>query len=290
MYKEDPATSQSPLHLAWKAASAFKAAMPGIKAEPKMFWDLFYGPLEFLKVYVSEEAACQLQSLWEKEVLLQTQGITDRSELVQILLEPQGPARKFAAGPGAPFIDQNLAQGYHAKRTQGVSLPFLSDFFTFMNRGSRVSKPVKDSYAVTMEGEPTNVNSEARILPTATFLELQCADKRQTLINRNYPVLQVFAWSPQTCGDVIFKIEIGSLLPTIKYGGPQAFARFLQDFPSGERTFTPEDFPAERAALQSLGIRFIKVKYAITGHKPVLDLLSATPARVPALIVQCIDR
>ena len=290
MYKEDPATSQSPLHLAWKAANAFKAAMPGMKAEPKMFWDLVYGPLEFLKRYISEEAACQLQSLWEKEVLLQTQGITDKNELIQMLLEPQGLARKFVGGPGAPFVDQSLAQGYHAKRAQGVSLPFLSDFFTFMNRGSRVSKPLKDSYAVTMEGLPTSANPEARIQPSATRLELQCADKRQTLINRNYPVRQTFTWSSQTCGDVMFQIEVGNLLLTVKYGGSQGFARFLQEFHRGERTFAAEDFPAERAALQSLGIRFIQVKYLITGHEPVVQLLSVTPTRVPTIIVQCMDR
>jgi type VI secretion system protein ImpL len=207
-----------------------------------------------------------------------------------VLLEPQGPARRFVAGPGAPFIDQNLAQGYHAKRTQGVSLPFLSDFFTFMNRGSRVSKPLKDSYAVTMEGLPTSANPEARIQPSATRLELQCADKRQTLINRNYPVLQMFTWSPQTCGDVMFQIEVGNLLLTIKYGGSQGFARFLQEFHRGERTFAAEDFPAERAALQTLGIRFIQVKYLITGHEPVVQLLSATPTHVPTIIVQCMDR
>ncbi|HAA04927.1 MAG TPA: type VI secretion system protein ImpL [Syntrophobacteraceae bacterium] len=290
MYKEDPATSQSPMHQAWKAANAFKTGMPGIKADPKFFWDLVYGPLEYLKVFFSEEAACHLQGLWEKDVLLQAQGITDKNELIQMLLEPQGLARKFIGGPGAPFVDQSLARGYYAKRVQGVSLPFIADFFTFMNRGPRVSKPLKDSYAVTMEGLPTSANPEARIQPGATLLELKCADKRQILINRNYPIRQTFTWSPQTCGDVVFHIEVGNLLLARHYSGSQGFARFLQEFYSGDRTFIAEDFPGERAALQSLGIRFIQVKYMITGHEPVVQLLSVTPTRVPTLIVQCLDR
>jgi type VI secretion system protein ImpL len=207
-----------------------------------------------------------------------------------MLLEPQGLARKFIGGPGAPFVDQSLARGYYAKRVQGVSLPFIADFFTFMNRGPRVSKPLKDSYAVTMEGLPTSANPEARIQPGATLLELKCADKRQILINRNYPIRQTFTWSPQTCGDVVFHIEVGNLLLARHYSGSQGFARFLQEFYSGDRTFIAEDFPGERAALQSLGIRFIQVKYMITGHEPVVQLLSVTPTRVPTLIVQCLDR
>ncbi len=291
MYREDPATSQSPFHQAVRSANAFRAAMPAMKLEPKVFWDLALGPLEFLKIHISEEAGCQLQALWEKDVLLPARGISDRNELAQVLLEPQGPVAKFMSGPAAPFVDQSISRGgYHPKRVQGVSLTFAPDFFTFLNRGARAPRPSRESYMVSLEAKPTHANPEARIQPAATRLEVKCADKRYVLVNRNFPVMQVFNWSAQTCGDVLFQIEVGNLLLTREYGGPQGFPRFLQEFQRGERIFTPKDFPGEGNALQSLGINTITVRYAISGHEPVIQLLSAAPARVPTQIVQCIDR
>jgi type VI secretion system protein ImpL len=171
-----------------------------------------------------------------------------------------------------------------------VSLTFVPDFFTFINRGARAPRPSRESYMVSLEAKPTHANPEARIQPAATRLEVKCADKRYVLVNRNFPVMQVFNWSAQTCGDVLFQIEVGNLLLTREYGGPQGFPRFLQEFQRGERVFTPKDFPGEGNALQSLGINTITVRYAISGHEPVIQLLSAAPARVPTQIVQCIDR
>ncbi len=291
MYKEDPATSQSPFHQAARAAGALRTALPVVKLEPKMFWDLALGPLEFLKAFISEEAACQLQALWEKDVLLQARGITDKNEWAQVLMEPQGPVAKFMSGPASPFVDQSIGRGgYFAKRVQGVSLPFVSDFFTLVNRGTRAPRPQRESYSVSLEAKPTHANPEARIQPSATRLEMKCADKRPVLVNRNFPVMQMFNWSPQTCGDVLFQIEVGNLLLTREYVGPHGFPRFLQEFQRGERIFTAKDFPGEGDALQSLGIRMITVKYAISGHEPVIQLLTATPARVPTQIARCIDR
>ena len=151
-------------------------------------------------------------------------------------------------------------------------------------------QPVQASYTVTIKGEPTGANKEASVIPHATELEMQCADKTLKLVNLNYPVRKRFKWSPQDCGDVTFRIKIANLALTKKYGGNLAFAKFLNDFQKGARTFYPNEFPNEAADLKRLGIRYIKAKYQFAGHRPVLGLLRTDPGRVPEEIAACWDQ
>jgi type VI secretion system protein ImpL len=109
-------------------------------------------------------------------------------------------------------------------------------------------------------------------------------------VNLNYPVRKRFKWSPQDCGDVTFSIKIANLVLTKKYSGNIAFAKFLNDFDKGTRTFYPAEFPDEAADLKRMGIRYIKARYQFTGHRPVLGLLRAGPGRVPEEIVVCWDQ
>jgi len=148
---------------------------------------------------------------------------------------------------------------------------------------------VKANYTVSIRGLPTDINPEAQIRPHATSLELQCADKAQKLINLNYPVRKTFNWSPETCRDVIFQIEVGNLVLTKKYTGYRAFAKFLKDFIDGQRTFYPKEFPRHKAALKRLGIRYIKINYQFNGNRPIIKLLTSAPGRAPRNIVKCWD-
>lgn len=293
LFRETPAASQSPVFLAQKALESFKTGLPAVAAEPEAFWALLRGPLDTLKTFALAETACHLQQLWEKEVLLPSQQIADKNELPAALLGPQGLASRYAEGPGAPFIDQNLARGFYARTSiDRRALPFDAEFFNFMNRGYRAPpKPVKESYSVTLEGAPTGANASARIQPSATRLELQCAEKTQVLVNRNYPVRQTFTWSPTTCGDTQLQIEVGNVVLTLPFPGPLGFAKFLQLFYRGEVLFPAKNFGSDKALLDSLGIEEITVKYLISGHEPVVQLLAAPPPiRVPTTILACESR
>ena len=117
---------------------------------------------------------------------------------------------------------------------------------------------------------PTDVNPEANTRPHATHLELQCTDKSTQLTNLNYPVRKVFDWSSQTCNDVVFTIEIGTMVLTKKYSGEMGFPLFLSDFGSGTRRLYPKDFPENEAALKRENIQYIQVNYQIEGHEPVI--------------------
>ena len=289
IYNEDPATSKTPYYAGWRALNQLRSAMAGPKPDQDLFWELVQGPLDYFLAFVSREAACQLQKMWEREVLLEVQGVSDRNKLIELLWSQPGHAMKFVKEPAGPFVTSSLKRGLYPKKVMGQSVPFDTYFFSFLNRGARSARPIQASYTVTIRGEPTGTNKGASVIPHATVLEMQCADKTLQLVNLNYPVSKRFTWSPQDCGDVVFKIKIANLVLTKKYSGDLAFASFLGDFEKGVRTFHPREFPDEEADLKRMGIRHITARYRFQGHGPVLRLLRTGPGRVPERIVACWD-
>jgi type VI secretion system protein ImpL len=290
IYNDDPATSQTPFFAGRRALEQLRPAMTEPGPDQELFWKLVQGPLYYFLIFVSREAACELQKIWERDVLLEVQGVSDRNELIKLLLGQNGYAKKFVKGPAKPFIASSLKKGFYDKEIMGQRVPFDKYFFSFLNKGSRSVQPVQASYTVTIKGEPTGANKEASVIPHATELEMQCADKTLKLVNLNYPIRKRFKWSPQDCGDVIFRIKIANLVLTKKYGGNLAFAKFLNDFQKGARTFYLSEFPNEAADLKRMGIRYIKAKYQFAGHRPALGLLRTGPGRVPEEIVACWDQ
>lgn len=287
LYSEDPATGESPFFMARQGEKKLRMVLGKKNKQTDLFWDLINGPIQFYHAYVIREAQCQLQSIWEKEVFLEVQYVSSGMDLNKLLMGNDGYAIKFVKGPAAPFIDRSRGKGYHARSIAGRSLDFRTDFLTFLTRGESVAKPVVANYRVSIKAYPTDANSKALVKPHATKLELQCGNERNQLINLHYPVRKTFNWSAQSCGDVIFKIEIGNLVLTTVYDGYLGFPRFLNDFKTGQRTFRPGDFPEQAAALKRMRITKITAKYQLSGHKPVLRFLQASPGRVPQEITSC---
>jgi type VI secretion system protein ImpL len=291
-FTEDPASGKSPFYAAYGAANRLKTSLGRGKPADDVVSRLITGPLDFLWTCVRMESACYIQGQWEQKVLAEAQGATG-SQATQILLAPEGPVWKFVKGTGtaAPFIGWGVGKGYYAKEALGGAVPFEPALFVFLGKGAKVSAAAavakKESYNVMIRGLPTDANPDARIKPHGTRLELQCASGIQNLVNQNYPVNKTFMWTPDTCGDVLFQIEVGDVVLTKKYIGPRAFPDFLQDFKGGRRTFSPGDFPAERAGLERLGIKYIRVNYQFSGDSPVMGQVASLPGQAPRAIAQC---
>ncbi|MDY6955020.1 MAG: type VI secretion system protein ImpL, partial [Thermodesulfobacteriota bacterium] len=201
---EDGTTSESPFFVAQRAVDTLKAYMVTSESADEMFWGLVTGPLAYLWSFVRLEAACRLQDLWEREVLIEIQGIYDEQTLSRVLWGEAGHATRFIEGTAAPFVSRSLKKGYHAKRVLGGRMPFEDAFLSFYTTGERAAKPMEAEYSVSISGLPTDANQGARLRPHATHLEVQCEKETKTLVNLNYPVKQTFTWSPMTCGDVMF--------------------------------------------------------------------------------------
>ena len=288
VFVEEPGSSKSPFYAANGASSRLKANLGRGKPVDEAVSRLISGPGDFLWATVRMETGCNLQANWEEKVLAEAQGRTG-PEAAQILLAPDGPVWKFVkgSGPGAPFIGWNPTKNYYAKEALGGSIPFDPGFFSFLVKGAKISATAQasriqqqqqgqaqaqqpQSYNVTISGLPTDANADASVKPHATKLDMQCATGPQSLANFQFAVTKTFKWAPDGCGDVSFQIEVGDVILFRKYAGPMGFPQFLKDFRGGRHTFTPKDFPGEAAALNRMGIKFIKVSYQFSGEGPVI--------------------
>jgi type VI secretion system protein ImpL len=296
-FNDDP--SQSPVLPGVNAVKRLMGA--SLVPATEQFFSLVSAPINFLWAYTCQEASCRLQNIWEKEVLVEVQGINDPMQLNQLMFSPEGYGTKFIKGPAAPFVSRSVGGGYSAKQVIGRTIPFEMAFKGFFSR-ARVGQAVVAAPAgpppdstVIVEGLPTETNEGARTQPNATRIELQC-DQLQSLVNMNYPVRKAFTWSSQRCTGVTFAIDVGSITLTRSYSGPDAFVAFLKDFPGGSRTFRASEFPGKKASLRAMGISFIKVHYRFSGHETVLkakakeaqaQAQAEAPGTLPAIISTC---
>jgi type VI secretion system protein ImpL len=297
-FSEDRATSKSPFFAAENAVNKLRVSLGG-SAQPKekMFWNLVTGPLDYLWAFVCRETACRLQDAWEKEVLVEIHGVSDRKARDRLLFGEDGYATKFIEGQAGPYVSRSRQKGFYAKEVLNRKIALRNSFFAFYNKAvtdfipQDETEPVKANYPVFVKGLPTDTNKKARVRPHATILEVQCGTQRQRLENLNYPVNKTFNWSPQTCGDVILEIQVGHLILSRRYTGDKAFPRFLKDFEKGSHTFSPADFPDDEPTLRRFGIQRIIVNYQFRGQGPLLALLKPKPKiRVPETIAKCWDQ
>ncbi|RJQ70895.1 MAG: type VI secretion system protein ImpL [Desulfobacteraceae bacterium] len=290
LYQQDPATGESPFLKAQRALDDLKAIMADRQDDSEaLFWALIDGNLHFMQQYVSREAACHLQTLWKDNVLTELQDVSTDRDIAQIMMGSDGLATQFIKGPAGPFIGRSLAKGYYAKETLGLAVPMNTDFMAYLSQSAQAARPTKSSYSVQIRAYPTDANRDAQLQPHSTVLELQCANGSTRLENLNYPVSKTFVWSPGNCGDVTFQIAVGNLLLTRRYTGQHAFAKFLHDFKTGQYTFSRNDFPSDEAALNRMGIKYIKAKYQFQGQNEVLSLLYSAPGSPPRKIAACWD-
>ncbi len=288
IFQQDPATGDAPFYAGRRALEELTAIMADRRDEHEaLFWNLAAGDLRFLQKYVIREAACELQSLWERQVLVELQDVSADRDMAQLMMGSDGFATKFLKGPAEPFVTRGLAKGYYPKRALEMEMPFEPGFLAYLSKGAQAAKPTKSSYLVKIQAFPTDTNREAQLQPHSTVLELQCADGNVRLENFNYPVAKDFNWSPENCGDVLFQISVGNLVLNKSYTGRNAFAQFLGDFKTGQRTFKRQEFPNDEAALRRMNIEFIKAKYQFQGQNEVMALVQNAPGAAPRKITAC---
>ena len=289
VFKEDPAVGESLLAASRRNADELKISFAHDPEDRKVLERLIDAPMNFLWDIAARKAACHLQDLWNETVLSEVQGIHDKKVLSDMLIGKEGYVMSFAKGPAAPFIGRDVRRGYFARTKAEKTIPFRSEFFSYLTRGSFSTRSEQSVYKVRMEGLPTDINPDAVVIPHVTRLDLECAAGIQSLENYNFPVRRTFEWAPSECGDVSLKISVGDLVLKKDYGGFRPFARFLKDFHDGQHTYSRRDFPGDDMALKRMGITFIKVKYKISGGGPVISLLNMEAGRAPEVIVSCSD-
>lgn len=309
-FEDDSGEARSPLFSADRAIDKIQVALTpknGRKpntAKDDPFWCLLIDPVNELWQYTVQQASDHLQYLWDREVLVRTEDVNDRRQLVSLLFGDNGYADKFINKHAGPFVERSSRRGYHSKRMRGCAIPFKQSYFSFMKRGKRwlveaanvsasENMPVK-SHIVTVVAYPTDVNIEARIKPHMTRLVIESLNGSTVLENRQYPIEKNFTWSSDKSGDITVQIMLGDITLTRKYTGNCALCEFIRDFRGGKRTFTVSDFPDYRHEFDRLGVYKIDVfyKFQYSQIAPILTqqntqkkIKTMTPGRPPATII-----
>ena len=287
-FSQDPVTGESAVLTAHRALVELRDQLtPNPDKEEELFWRIAGGNLDFLKELICREAACVLQERWEQDVLLKMQGIGQDQDVARLMMGADGFATRYLSSSAAPFVTKSLQKGYYAKTVLGKEIPFVADFFTYLTKSAKASGPTSGSYKVNIKAFPTDTNRGAQVSPHSTVLEMECADRPMRLENLNFPISKTFVWQPSTCGDVVLKIMVGNLVLTKTYTGFNAFAKFLEDFKTGQHMFPGSDFPGDEAALRRMQIEYLKVKYQFQGHRSALKLLYNAPGQPLQNIAVC---
>lgn len=281
--------NESPVLRAWQAKALLENHLidPGMKLQLSVMADLLAGPFELMHEFIFRETACYLQSVWESEVLMAARNAPADQDQTLLLMGEQGFARRFIEGPARPFIGQSLDGRYYTKEILGKQLGFNDPFLSYATKGATVARLINKTYGVFIHSEPTGANQDARIRPHATTLEVRCAPEPIRLVNHNYPVSKTVEWSPNACGDVTLKIDVGNTVLTKEYKGYLGFAEFIKEFENDQRVFFPREFPVEEWALKGMGVKYITVKYQFKDHRPVLEILRFAPGDIPEEIAGC---
>jgi type VI secretion system protein ImpL len=307
-FEDDPSEAKSALFTADRAVEKLRGALtpkngrkPDTKDNP--FWHLIIDPVDELWHYAVQQAGGHLQYLWDREVLVKTEGVSDRHQLVALLFGEQGYADKFISNHAGPFVERSSRRGYYSKKMRGCSVPFKKSYFAFMKSGKRWLNAAASgggagaspkSQIVTVAAFPTDVNIEARVKPHMTRLVIEGDNGEETVLeNRQYPIETKFVWSPGKTRDVILQIMLGDITLTRSYAGRNAFGQFIRDFRNGKRSFTVRDFPAYRQEFTRLGVYKIEVIYKFQHGQiaPILKELNKvniTPGRPPGTIISAL--
>lgn len=280
------ALDKSELVTAYKKYYRFKLSMNPYP-DTSYVYDLVFGPLDFLLDFSSRKASCYLENKWEQDVLSVVKASDEDSLTQNLFKKDEGALWKFYNTYLTPFIIGG-ENGYRLKPNfRKMYLPFNKEILSLLQKSNRLSLNQKDNYSIELTTIPIEVNTKANVVPYYVSLKVNCSDTNFTLNNYNYPQTLKFNWSPQKCGDTTLSIIFSDLSLHKNYPGSLGFARFLQDFKNGSKTFYPQDFPSNQEYLKKANIKWIKIGYKLKNQEDILNLLNSTPKTIPQTIIEC---
>jgi len=251
-------------------------------ADDEAIWQVIDGPFKVLVSYVLEQASCQVQQDWERNVIWKSQLAINPKEASEQLFGKDGSVWALVDGPNRYFINRK-GGSFSIADVNGYKLPFAADFDSFLNQAvtSRVGTLVREQRAkaatsksakLSLASQPLSVNTSAKALPYSATLTIQCAEEAIELSNLNMKSSSSFAWSPEQCGQTSLQLKIDNLTLTKRYPGSMGLPTMLEEFQDGARVFTPNDFPAAAGRLDELGVTEITVRYDMEGAEAVMQL------------------
>lgn len=238
------------------------------------------GLLEFMAQGLSTVAAKDLQRKWEKEVLESPINLYRQNDMAALHGEG-GVVRKFMETHLKPYLAREhglvIAETWN-KGWNSKPFPFTNDFLQSLTASEVIgTAPPKANYEVLLHSQPTLVNVDAREKPNATVVNLKCHPQSYELNNRNYPVDQLFVFTPDQCGQTVLSLRFPSFNLEKRY---EDFSEFVTEFQYGERIFSVADFPEATDKLAQARVNTIEVRIL---PDQALQLLRTHKAPFPVL-------
>ncbi|HEY7803668.1 MAG TPA: type VI secretion protein IcmF/TssM N-terminal domain-containing protein [Orrella sp.] len=290
-----------------KQMAAFRKNSRFNTAQDEVIWQVIEAPMNTINYYAFQQASCNIQDTWARDVMWKTHLAINPEEVSEQLFGDQGSVWSFVDGPAKSFVNR-LGGAFVPATKDGAQFPFAAGFIQFLNQAvsSRVSEVVRQklskasiqkSAKLTLAAMPLGVNPGAKARPYAALLFVQCDQQQIELSNVNMQASDSFEWSPGKCGETRLEIELDNMTLVKRYPGPTGLATFVEEFADGARVFTPADFPAAMKQLDDLNVKEIAVRYEMSGRQEVLDLAKdydfvmqqTTPSTEPAVSRLTID-
>lgn len=304
-YGHDAEVKESPLHNAQVHFERIRDYTGGSEAREGAVWDLLNGPLSFALDYTARSAACGLQQDWDATVLSAVQNVRSQILAYDLLYGERGSVPTFMQGTVQSFLNRST-QGFAPREALGYVVPLNGEFYSYiggvqLKQVSHVEQQQRDDHAekaraaeianlqqqhadleaqanatealkavVSIETAAPLVSPGATVLPQRTTLTLQCAGGTTRLENYNFPTSTTFGWTQNECADTTLTIQFPEFTLQKSYAGPNGFVEFLRDFSSGQRRFSPADFPGQGQAMTNAGVQDITLVWRIQGQDALL--------------------
>ena len=282
---DQPDSGESSLALGYKSLKQLQALVGKENRENRAFWSLYKGALNLMREYMMAESACEVQENWENNFLANLEGVPDY-KLPELAFGDSGLLWTTLSTDMAPFVKERRGAGYVPQRALGETYPLSRRFLEFAARAKDAKQAKQETYKVDVRGMPTSTNLDAKYHVRQTKLELRCAEQVVELTNLNFPVTRNFAWNT-ACSDVTLSIEVGRFTLEKRYEGPLGFPYFLKEFATGQKRFTPSDFPSRAEQLRESGVSYMEVEYRISGQEALLSSLDNRDLIVPDKVTSC---
>ncbi|MBQ7738956.1 MAG: hypothetical protein IJT59_04825 [Desulfovibrionaceae bacterium] len=223
--------------------------------------------LDFIAQGVTVQTAKVVQDAWERDVLGSATALYRQDDVTKLFGE-KGIVQTFVDSRLKPFLTRK-GKALSPAVWGDIVFPFTKDALRALARAEVIAaNPPVDTYYVELRSQPTLVNVDAKERVDQTTLSLQCQDKTQTLVNRNYPRNENFQYSVKQCEGAELEIAFPSFVLQKKYPN---FTEFLRDFQYGEREFTSDDFSGPGDNMEAAGVKKVTVRILPDNVMSVLE-------------------
>lgn len=277
-------------------------------------WDLFKSDTQLISDYLLLSVASQLQDSWNSKIVwpLNAQAQNTAVDIEGVAKDTYKNIVSFLK-KNSLFISFVPGNGFSSAKLNNESLPFTQAFINYINtyvnfedvsgqsvetrkrlldeklsldqqdiannqssgtpdvNGIKKNKPVE----LVIQGRPSTANADALVLPSGTSIRLRCDESIQSLKYMNFDTTQSLHWQPSQCGDIMSTVFFPGFSVTKKYSGPAGLLDYIKDFSSGEHTYNINEFPDDIVLLKNNNVKYITVRYNLTGVSDVDAAYSA---------------